>query len=364
MSTPKIIRPEGWLYHLSHTDLDGYGAQYLLDQTDQRCHFFNADYRDINNALDDIISRIAKAGEPAGILITDLNLTLEQAKVLDKRIRRLKVPVELQLLDHHATGADCAELYPWYHLDTDRCASLLVFEAIANLLDDDQRELMRQRAAFIDVGDRWLRDHDDFRRAIYLIGLVMQDDHLAPPLKDLKRAYRFHVMENFFRSHESGESLETFERKLFDVRKAFLTGRIEKRAFNEENLPLNDKFHILSASVLDEDVVPVLEIEGIRTGVFFNWPHDVWRGVIMDMMETRGQIDMALGVRGNGRLSLRANPGVNAGEISARYFGGGGHPGAAGGELKESRLRDLAHAVSAIQKALAAGQKTFATAKQ
>ena len=352
MSTPDIIRPEGWLYHLSHTDLDGYGAQYMVDQTDQRCHFFNADYRDINNAIDEIIGRIVKAGEPAGLLITDLNLTLDQARALDKRIAKSKVPIELQLLDHHATGADCAEAFDWYYLDTDRCASLLAFDAVADQLDESKRELMRQRAEFIDVGDRWLRDHEDFRRAIYLIGLVMQDDHLAPPLKDLKRAYRFHVMDAFFRSHESGESLEGFERQLFDVRKTFLKGRVEKRIFNDENLPLNDKFHMLSASVLDEDFVPVLEIEGVRTGVFFNWPHDVWRGVIMDMMEARGQIDMAMGIRGNGRLSLRANPGVNAGEISARYFGGGGHPGAAGGELKDTRLRDLAHAVSAIQKTL------------
>jgi hypothetical protein len=354
MSTPKIIRPDGWLYHLSHTDLDGYGAQYMVGQTGQRCHFFNADYREIGNALDEIVGRIAKAGEPAGLLITDLNLSLDQAEQLDRRIRRMKVPVELQLLDHHATGADCAEAFDWYYLDTERCASLLAFEAVADQLDEPVRERMRKRAAFIDVGDRWLRDHADFRRAIYLIGLVMQDDHLAPPLKDLKRAYRFHLMEAFFRSHEAGESLETFERDLFEIRKAFLKGRIEKRVFNDENLPLNDKYHILSASVLDEDVVPILEIDGVRTGIFFNWPHDVWRGVIMDMMETRGRIDMALGIRGNGRLSLRANPGVNAGEISARYFGGGGHPGAAGGEIRDSRLRDLAHAVSAIRKTLEA----------
>ena len=180
----------------------------------------------------------------------------------------------------------------------------------------------------------------------------MADDHLAPPLKDLKRTYRFHLIDGFFQRYEQKASLETIERELHDIRKSFLKGRIEKRVYNDEDLPLNDKFHILSASVLDESVVPVIEIEGLRAGIFFNWPHDVWRGVIMDMMENRGQIDIALAVRSNGRLSLRGNPGVDCGAISARYFKGGGHPGAAGGELAETRLKNLSHAVSLIKTAL------------
>lgn len=352
-TTPTIIRPQGYLYHLSHTDLDGYGAQYVLNSTDQKCHFFNADYREINAVLDNIIQQIAAEGQPAGLLITDLNLTVDQAKNLEKRIAKLSVPVELQLLDHHATGQACAEQFDWYYLDTERCASLITYAAAAEFLPDDaHRQQMAQRTAFIDIGDRWLRDDPNFRQSIYLIGLIMQDDHLAPPLKDLKRTYRFHLVDAFFQRFEQDQTLEAIERDLYDIRKQFLKGRIEKRIYNDQNLPLNDKYHMLSASVLDETVVPIIEIEGARVGVFFNWPHDVWRGVIMDMMENRGQIDIAIGVRGNGRLSLRGNPGVDCGAICARYFKGGGHPGAAGGELADARLKNLAHAVSAIKSAV------------
>ncbi|MFP4154982.1 MAG: DHHA1 domain-containing protein [Halothiobacillaceae bacterium] len=348
MATPPLNPPEGWLYHLSHTDLDGYGAQYMVRQAGIRAKFFNADYRDIPQVLARIFDEIDAAREPASVLITDLNLTIDQANWMLRRRRKLKLPVHLQLLDHHATGAECAEKFDWYHLDTDRCATRLTFEAVSALMAESQRERMRQRADFVDVGDRWLKDSPDFRRSIYLIGLIMQDDHLAPPLSDLKRIYRFHLIEGFFKALEDGASLEDIERSLYDLRKQFLKGRVEKRVFADRELPLADKFHKLSAEVLDPTSIPMLEIDGYRAGLFLNWPHDVWRGVIMELMENQQRMDMAIGVRGNGKLSLRANPGVDVGTIASRYFGGGGHPGAAGGELRESRLRDVQHALKAI----------------
>jgi len=359
MPTPHLEKPEGWLYHLSHIDLDGYGAQYMIQQAGIRTKFFNADYRDISTVLAQIFDEIDTAREPATVLITDLNLTIDQANWILRRCRKLKLPVTVQLLDHHATGADCAEKFDWYYLDTERCATRLTFEAVSDFYQDDQqRELMSKRANFVDVGDRWLKDSDDFRRSIFLIGLIMQDDQLAPPLTDLKRSYRFHLIEGFFKLQESGATLEDIERSLYDLRKGFLKGRVGKRIYSDSELPLNDKFHMLSAEVLDPASIPILEIDGYKGGVFFNWPHDVWRGVIMELMENQKKMDFAIGVRGNGKLSLRANPGVDIGQIAAKYFNGGGHPGAAGGELNESRLRDLNHAIQVIKNQIEAHSET------
>lgn len=367
MTTPRLLTPEdpnGIVYHLSHTDLDGYGAQFMLKAAGVQTECFNADYRDIPLAVDAIVERILERGEPANLLLTDLNLTLDQADQIEKRVKKLKVPTQLQLLDHHATGAEVAAKYPWYHLDTERCATKLAFESVADRFDDARRAQYALRADFVDMGDRWLKDEPLFRKALYLLGLVMQDDHLAPPLSEMKREYRFHLIEEFFLRHERGENLESIERSLYDLRKTFLEGRIEEAERNNPDIPLNDKFHILSARLLDETTVPMLDIDGVRTGIFYSWPHEVWRGVIMDMMETRNIMDMAISVRGNGKISLRANPGVDAGAISAKYFKGGGHPGAAGGELRDNRLRDLHHAVSIIEQTINPNPKpAIATAK-
>jgi Predicted phosphohydrolase (DHH superfamily) len=95
MSTPKLIRPqnsadnnaEGWIYHLSHTDLDGYGAQFMLKAAGVKTRCFNADYRDIPLAVDKIVEQIIEEGEPASLLLTDLNLTLDQAEQIDSASR-------------------------------------------------------------------------------------------------------------------------------------------------------------------------------------------------------------------------------------------------------------------------------------
>ena len=398
MTTPILPKPSDiLLFHLSHIDLDGYGAQYMTRAAGYRARYYNADYRDIPYALDQIFDDMSKVKEPCMLLITDLNLTLEQSDMVAQRIQNLsksgaaptqkksgKVPAKasllspemaamlkgalsassedetedapikplLQLLDHHATGEDSAKKHAWYYLDTERCATRLAFEAVAPWLSEDQRALYASRAEFVDVGDRWLKDDPRFNRAIYLIGLVMEDDQLAPPLVELKREFRFHMIESFFQLQEQGATLEELERGAYDYRKSFLRERIAaERCENPENT-LKEKYHFLSAEAVQPEDVPMLRIDGYRTGIFFNWPHDVFRGVAMELMENRGQMDIAIRVGGNGRMSLRANEGVDVGIISGMYFEGGGHPGAAGGVLRDNRLKDVEQAMRAISQAV------------
>jgi len=180
----------------------------------------------------------------------------------------------------------------------------------------------------------------------------MEDDQLAPPLVVLKRDYRFHMIESFFQLMEQGATLEELERGVYNYRKAFLRERIASDFCENPENTLKEKFHRLAAdAVLPEDV-PMLRIDSFRTGIFFNWPHDVFRGVAMVLMEQRKQMDIAIRVGGNGRMSLRANENVDVGIISGMYFEGGGHPGAAGGVLRDNRLKDVEQAMRAISQAV------------
>ncbi|MEF3192758.1 MAG: hypothetical protein K6346_00830 [Halothiobacillaceae bacterium] len=387
MTTPILPNRDVLLFHLSHNDLDGYGAQYMTRAAGFRARYYNADYRDVPEVLERIFADMDKVREPSMLLITDLNLTAEQADMVDRRIygkgraeAALSTPArsgllspemaamlkqalgqetpkqEVMLLDHHATGEDAAARHAWYHLDTRRCASRLAFEAVAPYLDDAARALYAARADFIDVGDRWLKEDARFHRSIFLIGLMMEDDQLAPPLDEVKREYRFHLMESFFRRMEEGASLEALERAVYDFRKDFLKGRVDDGVYADCETTLKDKYHKLSALMLPEGSVPMLRIDGYRAGIFFNWPHDVFRGVVMELMENQGKMDMAIRVGGNGRMSLRANNGVDVGIIAGRYFEGGGHPGAAGGVLKDTRLKDVNQALRAISQAIVEGK--------
>ncbi len=383
MTTPTLPNTDTFLFHLSHNDLDGYGAQYLTRAAGFRARYYNADYRDVPATLERIFADMAEAGGPSLLLITDINLTDEQADMVARRIAGMggggqgapaparqgllsaemaallrqsiapeRPAPELLLLDHHATGEQAAARHPWYHLDTSRCASRLMFEAIAPYLEEEACTRYAARAEFIDVGDRWLKDDPRFHRAIFLIGLVMEDDQLAPPLEGLKRDYRFHLMESFFQRMEAGASLEELERAVYDDRKSFLRGRVPEEVYADPETPLKDKYHKLSALALPEGAIPMLSIDGYRAGIFFNWPHDVFRGVVMELMERQGKMDLAVRVGGNGRLSLRSNNGVDVGFIAGRYFEGGGHPCAAGGVLRDNRLKDVNQALRAISQAI------------
>ncbi|MGK0673321.1 MAG: DHHA1 domain-containing protein [Halothiobacillaceae bacterium] len=383
MTTPTLPNRDVLLFHLSHNDLDGYGAQYMTRAAGFRARYYNADYRDVSVVLERIFADMAEVREPSLLLITDLNLTAEQADMVDSCIQSMgeattsraapprnslltpemaamlrqsiggtRPKPKVMLLDHHATGEDAAAKHAWYHLDTSRCASRLAFEAVAPYLDDAARALYAAQADFIDVGDRWLKGDARFHRSIFLMGLMMEDDQIAPSLDELKREYRFHLMEAFFRRMEEGASLEALERAVYDFRKDFLKGRVDAGVYADSETPLKDKFHKLSARMLPEGSVPMLLIDGYRTGIFFSWPPDVFRGVVTELMENQGKMDMAIRVSGNGRLSLRSNDGVDVGIIAGRYFEGGGHPGAAGGVLKDTRLKDVNQAIRAISQAI------------
>lgn len=108
------------LYHLSHTDLDGYGCQMVVKffQDNYRLYhsvrYYNADYgNDLSNKLREIVNDMVV--ENTTLLITDLNLSMEDADWLEEC--RTKMGFNLVLLDHHLSGADVAEKYStWYKL--------------------------------------------------------------------------------------------------------------------------------------------------------------------------------------------------------------------------------------------------------
>ena len=124
-------------YHLSHIDLDGYSCQLVMAQTAHTMISYNANYgAEVMDRLEEILDTIKKTKQTATILISDLNLTPDEAKWLNFEVNKLNDAgwkITITLLDHHGSGKDTAAQYPWYFLDTDRCATKIVYEyAIEN----------------------------------------------------------------------------------------------------------------------------------------------------------------------------------------------------------------------------------------
>lgn len=75
------------IYHLSHTDLDGYACQFIVNFYFKNVKFYNSNYgKEINENFNSIIGDIEKDENfgKAIILITDLNLNLNQCEEFEK----------------------------------------------------------------------------------------------------------------------------------------------------------------------------------------------------------------------------------------------------------------------------------------
>ena len=136
------------IYNLSHIDLDGYGSQIVLDRlvrdiTMKKISilYYNSNYgEEIRYRLGTILSDIDSFVEDNSdivskmkfiILITDLNITTEAAIYLHNEVlsrNTQDVNITIQVLDHHKTGKNTADLYPWYHLDETKCGTKLTAE--------------------------------------------------------------------------------------------------------------------------------------------------------------------------------------------------------------------------------------------
>ena len=97
------------IYHLSHTDLDGYACQFVVNFYFKNVVFFNSNYgREISDTFAMILSCIEKdlthnPNEKFLVLISDLNLNLTQCEDFEKALQGKNA--KLLLLDHHQSGS-------------------------------------------------------------------------------------------------------------------------------------------------------------------------------------------------------------------------------------------------------------------
>ena len=105
------------LFHISHTDLDGYGCQLITKEYFKEGFFYNANYGlEVKLSIKKVLEQLLEYKEDEIlILISDLNLTFQEAKDLDNDVDKLLkngYKIKLQLLDHHISGKKSAETFP------------------------------------------------------------------------------------------------------------------------------------------------------------------------------------------------------------------------------------------------------------
>lgn len=314
------------VFHLSHTDLDGYGCQFVTSNIFDNIEFLNANYgEEVLKKADFILNNLDKDRKNF-ILITDLNLTLEESKYLDKKVKELKengFDVELQLLDHHGTGIDSAESFEWYFLDVTRSASKITYDYFKEKYDLKNIEKLIDAINAVDI---WLQNEELFEFGKVLMRAVDEAKEINRVMFAKENVlYKHHMLQNSIKYLENNSYID-LDDNLYLIKKSFF--EYEKRD-TLDNMVTNFLISLLNKK-RDEITIYYQDKKGILTFGIQN-SSIVGNG----FLNANPDFHFFMNVNPRGTFSLRANNLMDVSKMAKEIAGGGGHPNASGGKIKE-----------------------------
>ena len=318
------------IYHLSHIDLDGYFCQLVMSFTPYKLINFNANYgAEVKQKLDLILEKIQESSLHAEILITDLNLTMDESRWLNNEVTKLKDAgreISLTLLDHHGSGEASAKKYDWYFLDIERCATKITYDYAKEHFPLDEPQWLKSMVDVVNAVDLWkMEEESNFEFGKVCMRLVNET-------RELNRV--------MFGAYDNNYKLSL----LLEAAKYV----------NEQKAPilLDEKIHKLKKDFFktDEDntldnlatkyIVNLLgKLRTTHTIYYKGYKGFLSYGVGNTSIVGNGflltypEYDFIVDVSYRGTMSLRANNKVSVSQISKEWADGGGHPNAAGGRI-------------------------------
>ena len=174
---------------ISHTDLDGYGAQYIVSKAlrNYDVSFINLDYSDVLAYFQETDFTVYNE-----VVITDLNLS---SLIIDIIKKHIDAGVNFTVIDHHETnGVDGLN---WYNLDKTCSAALGAYnyyfiDEYGNI--DKGSEKLQEFAQLVSIYDIWQTTDSLFNKATFISDIVF-----SVPLvyKNSKRDFMFSLFDTF-----------------------------------------------------------------------------------------------------------------------------------------------------------------------
>ncbi len=315
------------LYHLSHIDLDGYGCQFVTKKYYKDINFYNSNYgNEITQKISQILSDIEKdAKEKNIILITDLNLSMQQATALDKKINESNKEIEIILLDHHKTGRECAEKFDWYYLDESRCATKITYDYFSKKFFHDDR--LKKFSEVTNAIDIWLSKDKYFELGKVCLKLVSDAKEVNRVMFPRENnEYIFSMIENSYDFYDKTQANIALDNALHKLKKKFFKGFSADDTLDN----LVSKYVVdLLTKKKDEMSISYKGAKGILTYSISNV------SVIgNDFLVKNPDFDFFMNINARRNISLRGNGKVDVSIIAAELAEGGGHANASGGTLK------------------------------
>ena len=333
------------LIHLSHTDLDGYGCQFLTKEYFKEGLFFNANYGlEVKLSLEKILIEINEnLDKEIFFLISDLNLTFNESKKLNNDINTLNengAKIKIQLLDHHGSGEKSAAKFDWYFLDTSRCATKIVYEYINTELDgfsQSRREELDPLVKAINAIDIWLEDEVKYfefgKVCLRLINKASEVNSSLFP--DLNRDYRIYLLNEAAKYVEKDNGNIELDNEVHFIKKRFL--QLDDKDDTIDNLSAVYLVNILG-NKKEDLTVTYKEHKGLLTFSLgsISIPANAF-------LKANKDYDFFIDISRKGNASFRADGVVDVSVLAEKMAKGGGHPNASGArfvDFKETIIYD------------------------
>jgi oligoribonuclease NrnB/cAMP/cGMP phosphodiesterase (DHH superfamily) len=258
------------------------------------------------------------------ILITDLNLTTKEGNWIEKEA--LRIGAKLQLLDHHATGANAAERFAWYKLDTTKCATLITYHWLQQHYGFDDNNSFATIVQAINAIDIWVNEDELFEYGKVMLGMISgakEVNRILFPTED--RAYKLSMIEEAKARITETEAPIKLDDNLHQIKKSFFR---EKKNDTKDNLVATYVTKLLTAD-RQRLTITYKEYKGILG-------YNVGSASIIGnaCMVENDDYDFYMDVNFRGNFSLRSNNKVDVSKMAAHIGNGGGHPNAAGGKIE------------------------------
>jgi uncharacterized protein len=319
------------IHHLSHTDLDGYSCQLILQQTPHDIQFYNANYgAEVPERLSQIVEALDKETE-AMVLVTDLNLNAEESRWIDGEVARLNgngKTISLQLLDHHGSGRESAERYGWYTLDTARSATKITYDhARAQGWLSGEPGWMAGYVDVVNAVDLWLQHEvENFEYGKVLMRLISETRELNRTVfPDQDRRYKLALLREAAEMTHRPNAPIVLDELIHKMKKHFFR---EKEDNTLDNLATKYIVSLLGGK-RDEMTIYYRGYRGFLTYGVGN-TSIIGNGFLVAYPE----YDFIVDISPRGTMSLRADNKVDVSVIAKEWAGGGGHPNASGGRIQ------------------------------
>ncbi|WP_333804343.1 DHH family phosphoesterase [Sulfurospirillum sp.] len=313
------------LHHLSHTDLDGYSCQMVSAHYFDSINFYNSNYgKEINECFNQILATIqTSTSEKHVILITDLNLTMDQAKEFESKVSICDKEIMMFVLDHHKTGQECADAFEWYYLDSSRCATKITYDFFSALYGKDEK--LSHYVDVVNSVDIWLENEPEFELGKVCMGLVSgakEVNKIMFPEENSKYIFSLlNQVQDYFTCKEAHIALDD---AIHGIKKAFFTTTTNNTLSN-----LVSAYNvILLTRNKDKMQISYKEYKGILT-------YNIGNVSVIgnDFLTANPDMDFFMDITSKKTISLRSNGKVDVSKIAAQIANGGGHHNASGGLL-------------------------------